>query len=84
MTVLKETTYNKRAGKHTFVVRAYKARSGKVSYYMRVGNKFFVFNKNKEWTILNAYNEGLQTWAKKVFGINLVHTRIKQSKPASF
>jgi hypothetical protein len=69
MTVLRETTYNNRAGKHTFVIRAYKGSNGDTKFYRRIGNKLFVQTHAGDWLVLIIYNDILNNWIKRVFGM---------------
>lgn len=72
MAILKETVFNKRAGKHTFVVRYYKGRTSKTGkYYMRIGAVLYVYCSDSIWRKVKAYDIGLVQWVKEVFGINL-------------
>lgn len=71
---LKETTFNKRAGMHTFVVRAYRPKhslSGKFKFFMRCNGKLYIFCQDGEWRKVVCSNDSLQKWALKVFGIKI-------------
>lgn len=69
---LKETKFNKRAKKHTFVVRVYKPKSGgKAKYFMRVNNQLFIFCTDEQWRRVVCTNVSLKSWALRTFGMHI-------------
>lgn len=69
MKQLRETAYNKRAGKHTFVVRLYTSKgSGKTRAYMICFGHLSVLCEDGAFRKVCDTTGVLRGWVKKVFG----------------